>query len=76
MDAKTTHHNNIAAGVERTTVEADAGPLPTIIIIILAVGAIGYMANIIELGAQSHVPAWLRAMGAYLPPLGALLGLM
>ncbi|OBS09443.1 hypothetical protein [Acidihalobacter prosperus] len=76
MDAKTADFNQTSDAGVIDLGAVDAGAGRTIMIMALTVGAIGYLSNIIEMGAHTHMPMWLRAMGAYLPPLGALLGLM
>lgn len=74
MDAKTIDNKIDTEGLIYT--ETDTGSRTAVLAMILTVALIGYVSNIIEMGAQTHISGWLRAMGAYFPPLGALLGLM
>lgn len=74
MDAKTINNTIDTEGLVYT--ETDTGARTAVLTMIFTVALIGYVSNIIEMGAHTHISGWLRAMGAYFPPLGALLGLM
>lgn len=56
--------------------DVEQGSMPTITIIVAAVAAVGYVANIVEMSSTSGISDALRGFGVIFPPLGVILGFM